>query len=222
MPKLVPSPQAIIDRLQRLLPLPVAERSPIGPTTEERILDAALAGFASRGVKATTMSQLARDTGISREWLYKHFRNRDAVLIAVAHRELFRFIDGLAKRAYDAEDVSGAVIDAFVYSVEFLRDHELLQRVLTTEPEIVNPQLVRRALPTVGLAVQAASSYLVALGFDGDQAAVIAETLVRLVATITFAPKGQLDLHHSPALRAYASTIVPALLRAGAVSVIAP
>jgi AcrR family transcriptional regulator len=222
MPKLLPTPQALIDRLQRLLPLPVPERSPIGPTTEERILDAALAGFASRGVRATTMSQLARDTGISREWLYKHFRNRDAVLIAVAHRELFRFINGLANRAYNADDVTGAVTDAFVYSVEFLRDHELLQRVLTTEPDIVNPQLVRRALPTVGLAVKAAASYLVALGFDGDQAVVIAETLVRLVATITFAPKGQLDLHQSSALRAYASTIVPAVLRAGAVSAIAP
>lgn len=219
LPKLVPTPQALIDTLQRLLPSPPRPRAAAGPTTEERILDAALDAFAARGVASTTMSQLARESGISREWLYKHFRNRDAVVIAVVHRELLRFVDGLAHRAWQADHVDEAVTEAFVYSVEFLRDHELLQRVLRSEPEILSPKLVHRALPTVGLAVETAAIYLKELGFEPARAVVIAETLVRLVATITFAPVGQLDLAQPDVLRQYAATVVPAILAAPSRSV---
>ena len=53
------------------------------PTSVDRILDAAHAAFAESGVGATTMTRIARDAGVSREWLYRQFANRDAVNAAL-------------------------------------------------------------------------------------------------------------------------------------------
>jgi AcrR family transcriptional regulator len=217
MPRLVRSPQALIEQLLRLVPIPhplAASPGPApGPGTEERILDAALAAFSAHGIRATTMSQLARDVGISREWLYKHFRNRDAVVLSVTQREVLRFIDGLAHRAYDSDHVEGAVIEAFVYSVEFLRDHALLQRVLDSEADLLSLRMVLDAAPIVGIAVQTFAGYLSAVGdLPPEEAALVADTLVRLVGTITLVPRSAVDLHDPALLRRYAAAVVPAVL----------
>lgn len=212
----VPDPQALVERLLRLLPRPPHPHPrPAGDrtATADRILDAALATFTEHGIAATTMSQIARDSGISREWLYKHHRNRDALVLAVARREAVRFIDGLAVRAFEHEDRTEALVDAFVFAVEFLRDHELLQRVLRDEPSAIAAQLASGAGPLVAGAVATAAAYLTAFGeMDDDAATRIAETLVRLVASTAIYPAGVLDLHDPETLRTYAATIVPAVL----------
>ena len=205
------TPQTLSDRLAGLVP-PAAP----APSTEQRILDAALASFTEHGIGSTTMSQLARDTGISREWLYKHFRNRDAVVLGVAAREALRFIDGLAARRFDPADFPGAVTGAFVYAVEFLRDHPLLRRMVADEPEVIDAELLHRGTGLIAMAVQACAGYLQALGdLDVDRATLVAETRVRPAATATFVPRGSIDLHDGDELRRYAEAVVPALLQAG-------
>jgi AcrR family transcriptional regulator len=188
-----------------------------GSGTEERIVDAALAAFTEHGIRATTMSQVARDAGISREWLYKHFRNRDALAVAVLRREAVRFIDGLAVRAFHSVDVESAVTDAVIYAIEFLRDHALLQRIVRSEPDALGPALLHDAAPVLGLAVQTGAGYLSALSdLTPEEATVVAETLVRLVASTAVAPRGALDLHDPDQLRRYAEAVVPAVLASAA------
>ncbi|MGI8662480.1 MAG: TetR/AcrR family transcriptional regulator [Acidimicrobiales bacterium] len=214
--RLVRSPQELIDQLRRLLPHAAA---PAEPTSVDRILDAALAAFSEHGIRATTMTRIARDAEVSREWLYRQFANRDAVVVAVARREAGRFMDGLALRSFDATDVDGAVTEAVVYSVEFLRDHALLQRVLRTETDIVTGRVAHDAAPILGMVVQTGARYLTMLSaVPAEEAVVISETLVRLVATIAFAPIGALDLHDPAVLRRYAATIVPGVIAAARAS----
>jgi AcrR family transcriptional regulator len=209
VPALVPTPQALIDRLRRLLPHPAPPQE--SASADERILDAALAAFTEHGIRTTTMSRIAADAGISREWLYKHYRNRDAVVVAVGRREVLRFIDGIAERVSVLDDLTEAVIESFVFSVEFLRDNALLQRVLHSEPDILNPQLLQRSASIVDVAIQAAATYLTTLAdLKPDVATTVAETLVRLVAAITVVPLGR---HDDDELRAYAAAVVPAVLR---------
>lgn len=217
MSRLVPTPQELIDQLLRLLPHPIPARPKPGPDTEERILDAALAAFTAQGIRATTMSQIARDAGISREWLYKHFRNRDAIAVAITRREAVRLIEGIVLRASNTDELPEALAEAFVYGVEFLHDNALLQRVLSTETDALSPHLLHDAAPVVGIAVQTGAGYLSALyGLDPDRATLVAETLVRLVASIVLAPQGTLDLHDRSQLRRYAAAVVPAVLTIGA------
>lgn len=65
------------------------------PTAVDRILDGAARRIAAVGEDRTTMSSIAAEAGLSREWRYRHFPNRDAVVQALLQRELRRFIDGL-------------------------------------------------------------------------------------------------------------------------------
>lgn len=212
MARLVPHPQALIDQLLRLIIHP-EPREPTGSTTDERILDAALTAFTAHGIRATTMSQIARDAKISREWLYKHFPNRNAIVLEVTRREAVRLIDGLVLQVSELDDLDQAATEGFVYAIEFLRDHALLQRVLTSETDALGPSIVEAAAPVVGIAVQTAAGYLQALGdLRPEDAIVAAETIVRLAASIALAPKGSLDLHDPVQLRHYAEAAIPAIL----------
>ena len=214
MTRLVPNANELLDQLRRLV-LPPPPRRRDEPRSVDRILDAAHAAFSESGIGATTMTRIARDAGVSREWLYRQFANRDAVVVAVTQREAARFIDGLAVRALAADDLDGAMVETFVYSVEFLRDHELLRRVLHTEPESITGHLLHEGTPVLSGAVHAGASYLTALGgLPHDQAVTIAEVLVRLVTTITFVPTAALDLHDADQLRTFAATVVPAIIAA--------
>ncbi len=221
MARLVRTPQEVLDQVKRLLPQTDRRRSE--PTSLDRILDAALASFSIRGIKATTMTSIARDAGVSREWLYRQFANRDAVVLAVAQREVAAFIDGLATRPFDAEDLDGAITETFVYSVEWLRDHTLLQQVLATEADIISGEIMRDASPMVAMAVRVCAGYLSAIGdLDVDESVLVAETLIRLVATITLSPAGVLDLHDPDQLRRFAGSIVPGVLYAARTTTTTP
>ena len=211
MAGLARSPREVVDQVRRLLP-GAATTPRDEPSSVERILDAARAAFVADGIRATTMTRIARDAGVSREWLYRQFANRDAVAVGVAQRELTGFLDGLAAGPAP-DDLATAVTEAFVYAVEWLRDHALLQRVLSTEPDVVTGQLLEASTPIVGMTVRICAGYLGVLGgLPSDVATVAAETLVRLVAAITLLPAGALDLHDPEQLRAYATAVVPAVL----------
>jgi AcrR family transcriptional regulator len=214
----VVTPHGLARQLYRLLPHELLPREPRavsdpGPTAEDRILDAALVRFAEYGVGATTMSALAKDAGISREWLYRHFRNRDAVVIAVTTREVSRLIDGLAAQAVLSETLEDIVTEAFAYAVEFHRDHALLQQVITNEPAILSSVLLDQGGSVLATAVDVSVAYLTAVSaMSDDQAVTIAETLVRLVVALTVAPQGRLDLRDPVELRRFGRRVIASLL----------
>jgi AcrR family transcriptional regulator len=212
----VPTATGLARRLHKLVPVPLPSPIRARPSAHDKILDAALVRFAESGVGGTTMSQLARDAGISREWLYKHFPNRDAIAIAVSRREVERLIDGLAASAVGSEDVESSLTEAFAYAVEFLRAHALLQQVIRNEPAAFASLLHDQGDTVVATAVDVSVEYIQAISpIKRAQAVVIAETLVRLVIAITVAPYGRLDLDDPAELRTFGRSVVCGLLAAG-------
>lgn len=63
---------------------------------EKNILEAAVRAFSRFGVKRTSMNDLSDEAGISRQTLYKAFRNKDEVLCA-----LIRYYSDLAVEAIE-------------------------------------------------------------------------------------------------------------------------
>ena len=55
-------------------------------TTKERILDAALAGFAENGYKGTNLRDLAAGMGLSKSALYRHYESKEDIWNAVLDR----------------------------------------------------------------------------------------------------------------------------------------
>jgi AcrR family transcriptional regulator len=210
----VPPTPNLADRFQAEL---VAAGEPVAdarPSAVERILDAAGRRFTAVGIDATTMSSIAAEAGLSREWLYRHFPNRDAIVAAVVQRELRRFVDGLALQVAHHTDVAVALTETFVYCVEFLRDQTILEGMVDRDARLASVGLRAHAGDVVAVAVRTCAGYLVELGgFDTDTAYVIAETLTRLVGSTVITPTAALDLHDPDVLRDYAGRVVPAIVR---------
>lgn len=74
----------------------------------DRILDAAGALFAERGVHAVGMSEVAEAAGCSRATLYRYFDGRDALRTAFVHRETRRIgarvLDEIADTTTDGDE----------------------------------------------------------------------------------------------------------------------
>lgn len=64
----------------------------VAPATRDRILDAALRAFASRGVDGTPITDLEEAAGLApgSGGFYRYFRTKDEVLAAVVRREIDR------------------------------------------------------------------------------------------------------------------------------------
>ncbi len=58
------------------------------PTTQvmDRLLDAAQTLLARKGIRATTVSEVAEEAGVSRAWLYRHFPDKATLLGAAIVR----------------------------------------------------------------------------------------------------------------------------------------
>lgn len=205
--------EGLVERLQTEFLPPAEQDTDPALSAKDRILDAATRRFTVVGVDATTMSSIAAEANLSREWLYRHFSNRDALVAGVLQRELRRFIDGLAIRASDNGDVTAALTDAFVYSVEFLRDQQMLVGIIDHDMRLASTDLRNHAGALVAIAVRTCAGYLTDPGgYQVDEATFIAETLTRLVGSTILAPRAVLDLHDEDTLRKYAARVVSAIV----------
>lgn len=66
-------------------------------STAERVLDAAEDLFAEKGYSATSLGEVADRVGIRSPSLYNHFKNKEALYLAVLERLLERFNEPLAE-----------------------------------------------------------------------------------------------------------------------------
>ena len=64
----------------------------------ENILQTAMRLFAAKGVRATSMADLAKDVGISTGNVYRYFPDKEALFYAVMPPEFVRKIETLLKR----------------------------------------------------------------------------------------------------------------------------
>lgn len=83
---------------------------------QEAILHTTWALVAEHGVRAVTMSQIAKETGIGRATLYKYFPDVEAILIAWHHRHATAHLDQLrqvGKQSGDPTHRLEAVLSAY-------------------------------------------------------------------------------------------------------------
>jgi AcrR family transcriptional regulator len=110
--------------------------------TRTRLLEATYECIARDGLAATSLEDAARAAGVSRATLYRYFPGgRDELLGAVITWETLRFFLRLAAAVADASDLETLLVDGIVFAHRSIETHEVLQRLLRTEPELLTPQL---------------------------------------------------------------------------------
>src|SRR5438105_281665 len=63
--------------------------------TQARIMDAAFACVAELGLGRTTMDDVARRAGVSRQTVYRYYPSKDQLVMALVLREEDKFLDGI-------------------------------------------------------------------------------------------------------------------------------
>lgn len=182
---------------------PPAEPDP----ATEAIADAALRQFELFGVSRSTMDEISRRAKIARVTLYRRFPGKNALIDAVMLRELRRFLADLDAALAPFDDVDDRLVEGFIFVLDAVRGHRLLQRVLESEPETILPHLTTQGSPFVS----AARDYLAARLLRDledvrtpDEVVIVADIVVRLMLSYLLTPQTLVDLDDPDEARAFA------------------
>ncbi|MFG1792564.1 TetR/AcrR family transcriptional regulator [Nocardia altamirensis] len=117
----------------------------------ERILAAAFEQMAVVGWRRSTVEDVAKRAGLGRATVYRKFPSKNALTEAVLLAELRKYLAGSTAATSDQPTVADRMAESCAYTVEFLRDHPLLRRLLETEPDAILPSLTVGAGPIVDM-----------------------------------------------------------------------
>jgi AcrR family transcriptional regulator len=117
-----------------------------------RILRAALEQFELFGIRRTTMEDVARRSGLGRATLYRRFANKDLLVDAIVHTEVLRYLEGNALARARGLTFEDRIAEGTAFTVQFLRHHALLNKLMDTEPETILPSFTVDGAAIIDLA----------------------------------------------------------------------
>jgi len=163
--------------------------------TRQRIVVATYACVARRGLAKTTVEDAAKEASLSRATVYRTFPGgRDELLEAVVAWATQDFFARLYEQVQGADNLEEVMERGIMFAHRSIVRHEVLQRVMQTEPEKLLPALtvesnrVRRGI--ADFLVPFIEQRGVAVGVDLKEAA---DFLARMVLSYISAP-GRWDL----------------------------
>jgi AcrR family transcriptional regulator len=161
----------------------------------QRIIEATYACVARWGLAKTTVEDAAREAGVSRATVYRYFPGgRAEVVNAVVSWQFQAFFGRLYEEVRTAATLEEVLARGLAFARRSLVEHEVLQTVLHTEPELLLPQLTVESDRTLGMI----SGFLVPYLRDRHMAAEVdvrdaADFLARMILSLISAP-GRWDL----------------------------
>jgi AcrR family transcriptional regulator len=186
---------------------PAADEPAIVDATASGIADAALRQFELFGVTRSTIEEIARRAKLSRVTIYRRFPGKDALIEAVMLRELRRFLRDLDSAIEPLSDPDEMVVEGFAFTLQAVRSHRLLQRMLESEPEMLLPYLTVKGAQFVGAARDFLAKRIARERKDehlDKELLTVAEIVVRLILSFLLTPQTPIDLDDPRAVRAFA------------------
>ncbi len=114
-------------------------------STHEALRRAALASFASQGFANVTVTELAREAGVTERTFFRHFPTKEAVLFQDYETQVEWLSDALAQRP-----ASESVFDAVLASVaSFPHDLEVVRQAATARAELITAERIASHLRVV-------------------------------------------------------------------------
>jgi TetR/AcrR family acrAB operon transcriptional repressor len=113
----------------------------------ERVLDAAQQLFLRYGYDKTTVSDIAKQAGISKGAIYLHFASKEAVMDALLIREGERVQADIVRRM-SADPDGGSLFSIYRHSLEALVENELMRAFYARRRQVFG-DVLRRLEPTL-------------------------------------------------------------------------
>ena len=164
-------------------------------SVRQRIVEATYACIARRGMAKTTVEDVAREAELSRATVYRAFPGgRDELIAATVSWAVFDFFAKLYERIQGAVSLEEVMERGIMFAHRSILDHEVLQRVMLTEPDKLLPTLTVESNRIRGGIADVLAPYLVDRGLaDGVDLGDAADFLARMVLSYISAP-GRWDL----------------------------
>jgi AcrR family transcriptional regulator len=115
--------------------------SPSLQNTRRRILDAACRCFDRDSIRHTSMEEVARESGMSRQTIYRHFQAKEELVAAVSVQKAEAVTDLVRERIQGESDSRGRIVGAIVACVEKLVTDRQMREMIEGEYK----QLMQRA-----------------------------------------------------------------------------
>ncbi|HWS94578.1 MAG TPA: TetR/AcrR family transcriptional regulator [Mycobacterium sp.] len=114
-------------------------------STHEALRQAALKSFARKGFTGVTVTELARDAGVTERTFFRHFPTKEAVLFQDYETQLEWLAEALARRP-----ASESLFDAVLASVAaFPHDLEVVRQAATARAELISADRIASHLRVV-------------------------------------------------------------------------
>ncbi len=161
----------------------------------QRIVEATYACVSRRGLAKTTVEDAAREAGVSRATVYRAFPGgRDELLSATVAWATVEFFLRLYEHVQGADSLEQVMEWGIMFAHRSILEHEVLQRVMQTEPEKLLPTLTVESNRIREGIADFLAPYLLARGVAaGVDLGAAADFLARMVLSYMSAP-GRWDL----------------------------
>lgn len=162
----------------------------------DRVVAAAVRCIARWGLAKTTLDDVAREAGCSRATVYRLVPGgRDALLVAVAQREVERFFAGVGERLAASATLADMLVAGIIEAARRLVEHPALRFLVEHEPEVVLPRLAFHQMDAVlAAASDFATPHLQRFLADEEHARRVSEWVSRIVVSYTLTPAPDVDL----------------------------
>ena len=138
--------------------------------TRIAILQATYTCVARWGLSKTTIEDAAKEAGLSRATVYRYFPGgRDELISAVVAWEYARFFTRLYDEVHGADTLEEVMERGLMFAHRAITEHEVLQRILQTEPDVLLPQLTTESSGTEALIAAFLTPYLEQHGLSGSR-----------------------------------------------------
>ena len=111
-------------------------------TARERIMDAVVACVDRGGLDSFALEDVASEADVSRATIYRHFPGgRQQLIDDTVTREVANFWRTLADEVRPLGSIEERLVSGVMSAHARLADHDLLQRLVTSEPSAILPPL---------------------------------------------------------------------------------
>ena len=159
--------------------------------TASRILDATFECISDVGLGRTTVEDVARAAGIARQTVYRYFPSKDHLITALVLQEQEKFLDGIRAAFATDPDLETSLYDGMLFCLRFAREHPLLDRLLSTDPETLLPYLTVRATPAIRRARDVLRQLLTEAWVRANMLDAAVDAAVRVVQSYALTPPDQ-------------------------------
>lgn len=111
--------------------------------TQKKLLDAAIEAFSENGYKGTSTRDIAERAGVHHPLITYHFKNKDRLWRAAAHRVFGDYSESLTRvaednRGMDLKTRAASAIRAYVY---YAKSRPAMHKMMVQESSYPNPRL---------------------------------------------------------------------------------